>query len=711
MCAGNRVASRALAVTAVTVLTLSAPAPLASGLQAPPAIPPATDLWLHPVVDARVDPGLVRAVQELAAGRAASALPLFAAAASDPTLGRYARLYAGRSELALELPSAAAVRARRLLDTRPAGALEEAASWLLADALEAAEDWQRAQEVLADLADGQTARQGEAQLRLGQVAVRLKDLDRARRLFLAVYYEQPATPEAAAAARELASLGAPPSAPVARELSRAEQLFTASRYTDARTAFQRALPGLSGDDRALAALRLAESDFHLRRYTQALSALEAYLERHTVRAAEAGFYRLNALRALNRDLAYVAEVRTFANRHGANPFVEAALNDLGTFYIVTNDDELAAGVFREMYTRFPTGAFADRAAWKAGWWAYRQRDFGAAIHIFDSAAESLRRADPRPAWLYWAARAREEAGHPDDALAAHRRVVTDYRNLFYGRQSLRTLSQRGAAGVSVATSLGQGGPPAFVITPGAPPANARLIQRLLAVGLYDDAIAEVRDVQRRQGTSPLLEATIGYARHRQGQWRPAINTLRRAYPQFMAAGGERLPVELLRMIYPLDYWPLIRKYAAAHGLDPYLMAALICQESTFQADVRSPANAWGLMQILPATGRRYASRLGIRPFTTARLTNPEVNIRIGMAYFADLRTRFGHAADALAAYNAGENRLVRWRDERPGLPLDEFIDDIPFPETQNYVKRVLGTAEDYRMLYGQATGESPAISD
>jgi soluble lytic murein transglycosylase len=106
------------------------------------------------------------------------------------------------------------------------------------------------------------------------------------------------------------------------------------------------------------------------------------------------------------------------------------------------------------------------------------------------------------------------------------------------------------------------------------------------------------------------------------------------------------------------------------------------------------------MQILPSTGRRYASRLGIRPFTTARLHNPEVNIRIGMAYFADLRDRFGHAADALAAYNAGENRVSRWREERPGLSLDEFIDDIPFPETQNYVKRVLGSAQDYRFLYG-----------
>jgi soluble lytic murein transglycosylase len=113
------------------------------------------------------------------------------------------------------------------------------------------------------------------------------------------------------------------------------------------------------------------------------------------------------------------------------------------------------------------------------------------------------------------------------------------------------------------------------------------------------------------------------------------------------------------------------------------------------------------MQIIPSTGRRYAQRLRIRPFSTWRLTEPEVNVRIGMTYFAELLRQFGDPAPALAAYNAGENRVARWLAERPGIDRDEFIDDIPFPETQNYVKRVLGTAEDYRLLYGGA----PAAGD
>jgi soluble lytic murein transglycosylase len=75
-------------------------------------------------------------------------------------------------------------------------------------------------------------------------------------------------------------------------------------------------------------------------------------------------------------------------------------------------------------------------------------------------------------------------------------------------------------------------------------------------------------------------------------------------------------------------------------------------------------------------------------------------VRLGTLYFSRLVAQFGGAHYALASYNAGENRVVRWKAERPGLDEDEFIDDIPFPETQNYVKRILGTAEDYRRLYG-----------
>ena len=109
------------------------------------------------------------------------------------------------------------------------------------------------------------------------------------------------------------------------------------------------------------------------------------------------------------------------------------------------------------------------------------------------------------------------------------------------------------------------------------------------------------------------------------------------------------------------------------------------------------------MQLAAKTARQYAKKLKMSYSATLR-TKPEANIKIGTAYLADKIREFGGLHLALASYNAGEGRARRWLAERPGVPRDEFIDDIPFPETQNYVKRILGTAEDYRRLYGSDSG-------
>ena len=128
-----------------------------------------------------------------------------------------------------------------------------------------------------------------------------------------------------------------------------------------------------------------------------------------------------------------------------------------------------------------------------------------------------------------------------------------------------------------------------------------LMRALTALQLYDDALREVQYAQRVWGDSAPLQATTAWIRHQQGlglraqerftALRGAITMMRRAYPQFLAAGGEDLPPDVLRIIFPLDYWPLIQKYSKLHGLDPYLIAALMAQESTFTAEIRSSANA------------------------------------------------------------------------------------------------------------------------
>ncbi|MFI5177258.1 MAG: transglycosylase SLT domain-containing protein [Vicinamibacterales bacterium] len=667
--------------------------------------PAPDELWLAPAsTPSQRPPAFGEAAANLAAGKITLAEPVFAAATRDPMLGGYALLYLGRAQLAKGRDTEAAYTAQQLLKSAPIGHLGDSALWLAADAADAARDWPVEIRALQALSASSTMPE-QVWLRLARTEVSAGDRPAALQAYAKVYYEFALTDQTGDAADEMAKLVSSPFAPTpasyALDLGRAQQLFGGKRYSDARKGFEALRPLAAGDDRQLISLRLAECDYGLKRYAAARDSLRAYLEQNTAGSPEAQYYYLSTIRELGRGEEFVSLARAFVAANAASPLAEETLNDLGTYYIRQDDDRAAAAVFADLFHRYPSGVRADRAAWKAGWWAYRSADYGAAIAIFSEATTALRRSDYRPSWLYWTARAEAALGQRDAALDTYRVVVTDYRNSYYGREAARALERlqavAGPAGVSPVSPARRDIPPTIVAGPA--PQNAPMIRALLSAGLYDDALAELRRAQREQGTSPLIEASIAYALNRRGDLRPGITAMRHAYPQFIAEGGEGLPANILTVIFPVDFWSQIYKYATARSLDPYLMAALIAQESTFDAGAKSGANAWGLMQVLPSTGRQYALRLGIKPFRTSRLTDPETNLRIGMAYFADLVRRFGDVVPALAAYNAGEERASRWLAERPGLERDEFIDDIPFPETQNYIKRIIGQAEDYRLLY------------
>jgi soluble lytic murein transglycosylase len=679
---------------AVVVLPSIAPV----GTATPEALAPGlSSMWLAPGPSRLArSSDLADAVDDLSAGRAAQALPVLMRAARENQVDGYAVLYLGRAQLALNSLDAARASVDRLLAMRPTGYLETAAWWLSADTAEAAEDWPGAEESLRALMKLKSLEPARVLLRFGQACLKNNQTDAAIDAFQKVYFDYPLTAQAADAADALKQLNVsltPASAQdFTRAWDRAEALVGAGRHSDARDAFAALRDVATGNDRQRVDLRLAETEYSLKHYAAAREALRPLV----AQLPEAEFFYFSTLRELGQRDEYVSRARAFVEGHPADPLAERTLDNLATHFILTGDDSKAAAVFTELVTRFPTGAHADRAAWKAGWWKYKSAEYAEAAHIFESAAETFPHNDYRPSWLFWAARARQRLGQSDQAVAGFERVIADYRNSYYGRRAARAMA-------SLVPGYGQivrvNRTLAVPVEPGEPPSNADVIRDLLAAGLYDAAIAEVRVAQLDTGPSPLLDATMAYALNRKGDLRAGIIRMRRAYPQFLADGGETLPDDLRRIIFPIAYWNVISRYASAQKLDPYLMAALVAQESTFEAGVKSSAGAIGLMQVMPGTGRQVARALGIRPFTTARLKEPEVNVRIGMATFADRVAQYGGIAPALASYNAGDTRVVRWLAERRDLDQDEFVDDIPFPETQNYVKRILGTAEDYRALY------------
>jgi soluble lytic murein transglycosylase len=158
---------------------------------------------------------------------------------------------------------------------------------------------------------------------------------------------------------------------------------------------------------------------------------------------------------------------------------------------------------------------------------------------------------------------------------------------------------------------------------------------------------------------------------------------------------------LLRLVYPFPYRATIEREARRNNVDPYLVAGLIRQESGFDTSARSPAGALGLMQIMPATGTSLARELGVAGFRTARLTEPELNLRMGTRYLATMLARYdGRLGDALVAYNAGPTRMARWRGFPEHGDPELFVERIPFAETRGYVRIVQANTAIYRALYG-----------
>jgi soluble lytic murein transglycosylase len=691
-----------------------------------PPLPASLDeLWLVPSDGAKSQllaspgvTGLVKGIQLYGSGNYAAALPLVSAQslATSP-LAPYAAYYTAATRLRLS-QFAEARRGFAALRARPiAGYLAEAALVGEAEAAEEQGDYAAAVAIYELLTSRRPMKPEEVGMKLARALELAGQTEKAVNVLLRVLYEFALTDQAPLAESELGRLGAGIGATLSRErfkaeLGRGERLFATRRYSDARRVYETIRRHAEdSDDRELVGLRLAECDHYLRRHRAAVDGLTPYIE-HSSRVAEARFFYLTSAREVGNREYYVRLAHEFVKTFPDSSWSEEVLNNLASHYIRDNEDELADQAFRELIARYPSSRHAERASWKVGWWSYKNGRFDDAARVFEAAAARYDRSDYRPAYLYWAARSHDRLNNRTVASDRYALLTTDYLNSYYGRLASGELARRGDArargGLPIVDERTTGGSSDSGSLAPEPqlPANAAIVRHLIAAGLLADAEQELLYAQRAHGDSPVMQATLAWIHNRNGEYRRGTLLMKRAYPQHLAAGGEDLPVEMLRVVFPLDFWPLIRAHAQQRKLDPYMMTALVAQESTFIPDIRSSANAIGLMQIIPSTGRRYARTLGIRRFSPAMLTRPDTNVRLGTAYFSDLVRRFGDSHLALASYNAGEHQVSRWLAERPGLDREEFIDDIPFPETQNYVKRILGMAEDYRRLYGSAATAS-----
>ncbi|HEX2714577.1 MAG TPA: lytic transglycosylase domain-containing protein, partial [Candidatus Acidoferrales bacterium] len=303
-------------------------------------------------------------------------------------------------------------------------------------------------------------------------------------------------------------------------------------------------------------------------------------------------------------------------------------------------------------------------------------------------------------------RASERAGNLPHARSFYLKAQERLPQTYFGRRAAERLAIIGTAPVNSAEVLVliPSPPPLSLLDESIPPAAAERwarSQALRTIAFDASAEVELRAAYLSTGV-PRLLWEAGQAATDAGHFTVGIAATRAVYPQLEARQVEQVPPEVWRTVFPLPFEVSLRSAAARNKVDPMLVAGLIRQESTFQPDALSPAGAIGLMQVLPRTAKRLARRLKLG-YARSKLFNPEYNLLVGSLYLADLLRGEGSPEAALAAFNAGEERVAGWRAERRFEEPAEFVESIPFTETREYVQIVMRNTEMYRLLHGKVS--------
>jgi soluble lytic murein transglycosylase len=550
------------------------------------------------------------------------------------------------------------------------------------------------------------------QLAMGQAQFALGQKDAAQGVFKRLLLDHPLSPEGQQARARLTQMGAESTLTEQELSSLADAYYKGSRYVDAAEQYRALMriPGLSEKDRNAFAVSAAACDWKLKRLTPAMVQELADTD------DDSGARRLYLLMELARDRDDTADqqriVDQMETRFQRSQCLAEALFSSGNMYLLKRDYPHAVQYYKYLADHFPEGKNAAAAHWRAGWLSYRQRLYSDAASLFEDQIRLYPSATETAAALYWQARLYELVDHkPAMAAANYRAIVRTYQHFFYAQMARARLAQLGDTKPVPAPQLDHIQPlpqPKLVDTfPADSPQLAKA--RLLANAGLNEYIAEqIAADPNSESWSALAEAQI-YASF--GETFRAMRSLKRAMPYAASASIESIPLAYWRILFPEPYWETIKAESAKNNLDPYLVASLIRQESEFNPSVISYANAWGLMQLLPSVGKQMAREEGMTHFQTFQLLDPETNIRLGTRYLRQMLDQLGGVPEyALAAYNAGANRVTDWQSAGPYQGMDEFVESIPFTQTREYVQAILRNIETYKAIdeFAKAHSEESA---
>ena len=370
------------------------------------------------------------------------------------------------------------------------------------------------------------------------------------------------------------------------------------------------------------------------------------------------------------------------------------LNALITRAQAKNQDDYVRELVTQVVKLDPLADPALQHFWDKGWAAYERGDLDTARTLFRYIADTYTHPNVKRQSEYWYARTVGRQGKKEEAEAIYRKLASaPYTDLYASHSIARGAPRPEPAPNPLKENANDWGD----IAEKEMPQELRLAYELTALSMMRDAYHEIRRNMRRENVH-YAEALMADVHHAAGNAILMYRSIRRAWPQLATVEQDSVPPYFIRMYYPQRYREEIEEHSKKHNLDPSLVRALILQESYYNPKARSSVGATGLMQLMPPTAKEHAGKLRI-PFAVSRLENPEVNIQLGTFHLRMLLNMFrGNDYMAIASYNAGQGNVLKWRRAAPGRPLDEFLEDIPFQETRNYVKRVTMLRSAYDRL-------------
>lgn len=644
----------------------------------------------------------------------AQALAWFSKAQADTVLGEYVLFYTAEAQHALKRNKDALAALQSLNAEHPATALKEQLLESLGPlAIETGHP-----QIAVDALEGYPGTVSKTPLLLirAQAYRATRQFSRAAKDYQTLFYKFPLSDEAKIAGSALPqmmkALGKEyPYPGVELQEQRAQAFFDAHKWREARSEFEKLLTMLRDPEnphRQLAQLRVAEARVQQKSSPSLVSSLA--LSNFDVDAER--LYELSQIyRNDKKEGAMLSAIEQLAQKYPASKWNEDALMAAGNYYWVELDRGKAASYYQRVLDNFPNSRYAFNCEWRVAWVAYLNRQpnaeekFLAFLRKYPVSANS-------PDVLYWLGRIAERRNSLARARAYFRGAAERFPETYFGLHAAARLEK---------LTPGDGDPPEIIATiPPAPPLRPfdepipisvmdrwQRAQALRTIAFDAAAELELKSAYYAAGCTRLL-FEAAQAAFDQGHFAAGMAYGRLIVPNFDSRRFSDVPLIVWRTLYPLPYEAALRREAARNNFDPMLAAGLIRQESTFQADAVSPKSAVGLMQVLPKTGRLMAKGLKVH-YGKTKLYEPDFNLEVGMVYVAGLLRHMGEPEYALAAFNAGEDRIAAWRAERNYEEIPELVESIPFTETREYVEIVLRNAEVYRRIYGASPPATPVV--